>query len=91
MTLVEPKVAEPVVHPDLIDDEVEDVRLTVTPPWKLIWWRFRKHRLAVGSTIVLALLYLIALFADFVAHAGSSVHLIDIEQRVPHLFVDGGV
>ena len=55
------------VAPPVIDDEVEDVRLTVTPQWKLIWWRFRKHRLAVVSAFVLALLYLIALFADLVA------------------------
>ncbi|HEY3062007.1 MAG TPA: ABC transporter permease [Chloroflexota bacterium] len=53
--------------PPVVDDEVEDVRLTVTPQWKLIWWRFRKHRMAVVSGVVLIVLYVIALFADLVA------------------------
>jgi peptide/nickel transport system permease protein len=65
MTIVQSP--EPLVAPEIVDEEVEDVRLTVTPQWKLIWWRFRKHRLAVVSGVVLAVLYLIALFADIVA------------------------
>ncbi len=35
--------------------------------WQLIWWRFRKHRVAVFSGGVLAFLYFIALFAEFIA------------------------
>jgi peptide/nickel transport system permease protein len=34
---------------------------------KLMWWRFRRHTLAVVSVVVLGLLYLIALFADVIA------------------------
>jgi peptide/nickel transport system permease protein len=35
--------------------------------WRLMWWAFRRHRLAmIGGTIVL-LFYLIALFAEFFA------------------------
>lgn len=37
--------------------------------WKLMWWRFRKHKLAMVGTIVLILFYLIALFADFLAYS----------------------
>ncbi|MGG5817365.1 ABC transporter permease [Falsiroseomonas sp. HW251] len=36
---------------------------------RLIWWRFRKHRLAVASGIVVILFYLIAAFADLLAYA----------------------
>ena len=35
--------------------------------WQLIWGRFRRHRLAVFSGIVLILLYLSAAFAEFIA------------------------
>ena len=35
---------------------------------RLIWWRFRKHRLAVASGIVVIVFYLIAAFADFLAY-----------------------
>ncbi len=58
--------AEPIGRAE-IEDEVLDARLTVASQWQLVWWRFRKHRVAVASGVVLALLYLVALFAEFVA------------------------
>ena len=27
-------------------------RIAVATQWQLMWWRFRKHRLAVGGTLV---------------------------------------
>jgi peptide/nickel transport system permease protein len=36
---------------------------------RLIWWRFRRHKLAVVSGIVVILFYLMAGFADFLAVA----------------------
>jgi peptide/nickel transport system permease protein len=32
-----------------------------------MWWRFRKHKLAMVSAVILILLYTMALFADFLA------------------------
>jgi len=58
--------AAPVAPPE-IEDEVEDERLTVASQWQLIWWRFRKHKVAVFCSALLALFYLIAVFAEFVA------------------------
>jgi len=37
---------------------------------QLTWWRFRKHRLAVASGVIVILFYLMALFADFLAVTG---------------------
>jgi peptide/nickel transport system permease protein len=39
----------------------------VAPQWKLVWWRFRKHRLAVIGMVVTILLYLVAIFCEFAA------------------------
>jgi len=36
-------------------------------PWTLIWWKFRKHRLAMVGGIIIFLLYFVALFAEFIA------------------------
>ena len=36
---------------------------------RLMWWRFRKHRLALVAAIVLVLFYIVAIFADFLAYA----------------------
>ena len=44
-------------------------RIAVATQWQLMWWRFRKHRLAAGGTVVLVAFYLVALFADFFAYA----------------------
>ncbi len=35
--------------------------------WRLMWWQFRRHRLAMASAVVLALIALIAIFCEFLA------------------------
>ncbi len=39
----------------------------VATQWQLMWWRFRKHHLAMASGVVVLLIYLIAIFAGFLA------------------------
>jgi peptide/nickel transport system permease protein len=56
--------AEPVPE---IESDVEDVRLTVASQRQLIWWRFKKHNVALASGIFLIFMYLVALFAEAVA------------------------
>lgn len=41
-------------------------------PWTLIWWRFRKHKLAVVSLAFMVILGLLALFADFMSPYGPN-------------------
>ena len=40
-------------------------RVSLASNWKLVWWRFKKHHLAMVSTGVLILFYLVVLFPDF--------------------------
>ena len=40
-------------------------RVSVASSWRLIWWRFRKHRLALASALVLLALYVVVLCPDF--------------------------
>jgi peptide/nickel transport system permease protein len=40
-------------------------RVSVASNWQLVWWRFRKNRLAVFSAIVLVIFYVIVLVPDF--------------------------
>ena len=40
-------------------------RVAVAANWKLVWWRFRKHHLAMISAGVLICLYLVVLCPDF--------------------------
>ena len=40
-------------------------RVSVASNWTLVWWRFRKHRLAVASALVLLGFYAVVLCPDF--------------------------
>ena len=42
-------------------------KIYVASQTQLMWWKFRKHRMAVISVALVALLYLLAIFADFIA------------------------
>jgi peptide/nickel transport system permease protein len=46
-----------------------DQRLFVASQWQLMWWRFRKHKLAVASAIVILGFYAVVVGADFLAYA----------------------
>ncbi len=56
--------------PPPVDDRAEaapETRIVVANQWQLIWWKFRKHRLAMFAGLVTLLLYAVALFAEFIA------------------------
>jgi len=38
--------------------------------WRLAWWKFKRHKLAVAGGIVVILIYLVAAFAEFLAPYG---------------------
>ncbi len=56
-----------VEEPRAVDATDVGERLYVASQWQLMWWRFRKHRLAMAAGAVVVLFYLIAIGADFVA------------------------
>jgi peptide/nickel transport system permease protein len=49
-------------------------RLRVASQWQLMWWKFRKHRLAVIGGVVTLLIYGVALFAEFLAPYPATLH-----------------
>lgn len=51
------------------DDEglEKEARQFVAPQWKLVWWKFRKHKVALVAGVIVILFYLVALLADFIA------------------------
>jgi peptide/nickel transport system permease protein len=48
---------------------VAEEKVSVATQWQLMWWRFRKHRLAVVSAAIVAFFYGVVVFADFLAYA----------------------
>ena len=67
-------------------------RFAVASQLQLTWWRFRRHRVAVVSGVVVILFYLVVIFADFLAYADP--HDTDAKRsHIPpqgiHLFDNG--
>jgi peptide/nickel transport system permease protein len=48
-------------------EQLENERVSVASQWQLTWWRFRKHRVAVVSGIVVLAFYAVAVLADFLS------------------------
>jgi len=55
----------------------------VAPPWKLMWWRFRKHKMALICTGILVVLYLVAIFCEFVAPYDPNQAMLVYKQVPP--------
>ena len=52
---------------EFIEVPSEREKIFVASPRQLMWWRFRRHRMALLSGVVLILLYLVALTWEFLA------------------------
>jgi peptide/nickel transport system permease protein len=52
------------INPKIIDKEAS---VFVAPEWKLIWWKFRKHKVALASGVFILLIYTVAAFVEFLA------------------------
>jgi peptide/nickel transport system permease protein len=53
--------------PDAQTRNIEEEKIAVATPRQLMWWKFRKHRVAVISLVFLVIFYLAAIFADFIS------------------------
>ncbi len=42
-------------------------RVAIASQWTLMWWKFRKHRLAMIALVIIVILYIVAIFAGFFA------------------------
>jgi peptide/nickel transport system permease protein len=64
------EILTPEIHTgdDLVTTEAEE-RVSVATQWQLMWWRFRKHKPALVSAVIIIVLYLTAAGADFLAYA----------------------
>jgi peptide/nickel transport system permease protein len=78
----------------LIPDEDDVQSIYVAPNWKLIWWRFKKHKLAVFSTVVVLMIATVAMFPGFFStqdpNESDAKELFIPPQRL-HFFDDGSL
>jgi peptide/nickel transport system permease protein len=70
-----------------------DDRFYYASQWELIWWRFRRHRLAMISLVLLIIMYILAIFPDFFSPYTPSMRFERYQQAPPvgiNLFSDEG-
>ncbi|HWU36914.1 MAG TPA: hypothetical protein VN203_04645, partial [Candidatus Acidoferrum sp.] len=78
---------------------IAEERISVATQWQLMWWRFRKHRLAMAGTVVVLLFYLVVVLADFLAYSNplaseaqrsllppQGIHWFDNGRLAPHVY-----
>src|SRR5262245_38933094 len=66
--------------------------VVVASQWRLMWWRFRQHRLALVGGVVILALYLVAIFAEFLAPSdpeATSVAYTYAPPQVIHVYTGG--
>ncbi len=57
--------------------------LAYASQYRLIWHRFKKHKVAMGSLVVLILLYLGAIFAEFLAPYEKNYRIPNVQYSSP--------
>ncbi len=73
-----------------IDTQREGADVAIASQWQLIWWAFKRHKLAIVGLWIIGFLYLVSIFAEFVApdnptkqnrravyHPPQMIHFID--------------
>jgi peptide/nickel transport system permease protein len=76
---------------DVTTKETE-VAVEFASQWQLMWWKFKRHRLAVFGLIIVVAYYGIAIFADFFAPQSTSTYIAEYVYAPPqpiHFFRDG--
>ncbi len=70
----------------------EQERFYFASQWRMMWWRLKRHHLAVISGVVLAIMYLSIFASEFLApyelHSRDTRHIYAPPQRL-HLFHEG--
>jgi peptide/nickel transport system permease protein len=85
---------------DIEEVAKEEEKIYVASYWQLMWWRFREHKMAIMSSVILGIFYLVAVFCEFMAPYDpeqyfiqyklappSKIHILDAEGRLHRPFV----
>jgi len=79
----------------LAHEEIEsslEEKIYLASQWQLIWWRFRRHKVAIASGIILIIIYLLAIFCEFLAPYDPNKYDIKYTYAPPQrirIFRDG--
>lgn len=89
------RLPEPSADQDGLDEIRQDTNeadVAVASQWKLTWWSFKRHKLALAGAIVTLGFYLVVLFAGFLAPYSSGFYSPEHTYAPPqqlHILDDG--
>lgn len=72
VTAGEPETVSPAATPEASAEQAEQTAY-VASQWRLMWWKFKRHKLAMFGGSVVILLYLVAIFVEFLAPADPNL------------------
>jgi peptide/nickel transport system permease protein len=61
----------PKAAPEVVSADEKEAKVFVASQWQLMWWKFRKHKVAIIGGIVTILFYLVGGFCEFLAPYNS--------------------
>jgi len=62
---------------------LEEEEIYVASYWKLMWWKFRRHKMALISAVFVILLYLVAIFCEAVAPYDPEDYFLKYKMAPP--------
>ncbi|MGP5008258.1 ABC transporter permease [Brachybacterium tyrofermentans] len=77
----------------VITGQAEDQEVAIASQWKLTWWSFRRHKLAMVGAVVTLAFYFVVIFAGFLAPYSKGFYSPDHAYAPPqalHLLDDQG-
>lgn len=61
----------------------EEEKIFVATQWQLMWWKFRKHKMAMIGGAIIIILYVVAVFCEFVAPYAPDLPFIKYKFAPP--------
>jgi len=66
-------------------DKEEIEKIYLASQWQLIWWKFKRHKLAITGACILIVLYLFAILCEFIAPYDPERLFSDYKNAPPQL------
>lgn len=69
-----------------------DIQLEVASQWQLMWWKFKRHKLAMFGGVLVLFFYMLAIFAEFFAPVNFTTYndqYVYAPPQMIHFFRDG--
>ena len=72
--------------------EEQEAQIEVASQWKLMWWKFKRHKMAMIGGVIVLLFYFLALFCEFFAPVKFTTYNEQYVYSPPqliHFFLNG--